>query len=301
MLFSVTLGGDSFFDYGVLVPLVVVIIWYWAQSQKFTRNMVKAAAVLVAVFVGAELMKAILSATGVLDFNFAFQGQNSIIPTRSLAPSITIALQQLLNLQGGNVFGQVVHIHNMATFVDFGLFLAGLVGLVMILARANRSYRQKAGIADDNSFVFVAVAVSYFAVFWIYVLSGYVISTLPNGQIISVENTRYISFMPLLGTVGIIWLLKNYYSKARALVAVLCAVFVICMAVGFSGVNTTYKSGVQMELAPSRASINQIIDILRQNSVSNVLADYWYAPPLTFWSNSEFGLVPQQGCSPPSQ
>jgi hypothetical protein len=207
----------------------------------------------------------------------------------------------LLNLQGGNVFGQVLIVHNLATFVDFGLFLAGLVGLVMILARANRSYRQKAGIADDNSFVFVAIALSYFAVFWIYVLSGYVITTLPNGQIISVENTRYISFMPLLGTVGIIWLLKNYYSKARALLVVLCAVFVICMAVGFSGVNSTYKSGAQMELAPSRDSINQIIDILRQNKVNTVLADYWYAPVLTFWSNNEFGLAAQPTCAPTGQ
>jgi hypothetical protein len=56
VLFSLTLGGDSFFDYGVLVPLFAVIVWYWAQSQKFTRNMVKATALLVAVFVGAELM-----------------------------------------------------------------------------------------------------------------------------------------------------------------------------------------------------------------------------------------------------
>jgi len=301
VLFSITLGGDSFFVYGVLVPLAVVIIWYWAQSQKFTRTMVKAAALLVAVFVGAELMKAILSAANILDFNFAFQGQNTIIPTHSLAPSITFALQQLLDLQGGNIFGQVVHLHNLATFVNFGLFLAGLVGLVMVLVRANRSYRLKAGIADDNNFVFVAIAVSYFVVFWIYVLSGYVITTLPNGQIISVQNTRYISFMPLLGTVGIIWLLKNYYSKARALVAVICVVFVISMAVGFSGVNTAYKSGVQMELAPSRASINQIIDILHQNDVNTILADYWYAPVLTFWSNSQFGLAAQPTCAPTGQ
>lgn len=293
VLFSITLGGDSFFAYGVLVPLAAVIIWYWAQSQKFTRSMVKAMALLAAVFVGAELMKAILSAANILDFNFAFQGQNTIIPIRSLAPSITIALKQLLDLQGGNIFGQIVHLHNIAIFVDFGLFLAGLSGMVMILARANRSYRQKAGIADNDSFVFVAIALSYFAVFWIYVLSGYVITTLPNGQIISVENTRYISFMPLLGTVGIIWLLKNYYGEARALLSVLCAVFVICIAVGFPGVNSTYKSGIQMELAPSRGSINQIIDILRQNNVSTVMADYWYAPPVTFWSDNEFGLVPQ--------
>jgi hypothetical protein len=301
VLFSITLGGDSFFIYGLWVPLLAVIGWYWAQSQKFSRNMVKAVALLVAVFVGAVLMKAILSATNILDFNYAFQAQNSIIPTRSLGPSIGFALQQLLSLQGGNIFGQVLIMHNLATFVNFGLFLAGLVGLVMILVGANRSYRRKAGIADDNSFVFVTIAACYFAVFWIYVLSGYVITTLPNGQIISVENTRYISFMPLLGTVGVLWLLKNYYSKARALVAVLCAALVICMAVGFSGVNSTYKSGVQMELAPSRASIDQIIEIMRQNKVNTVLADYWYAPVLTFWSNNQFGLAAQPTCTPTSQ
>lgn len=301
VLFSITLAGDDFFIYGLFLPLLFVIILFWVQSTKFTRNMVKALLLLGAVYLGAELMKAILSATNILDFNFTFGVQNTIIPTRALGPSLTIALQQLLNLQGANIFGQVIQLHNLAIFVNFGLFLTGMVSLFMILFLANRSFRAKVGIVDSNNYVFSVVAVCYFVTFWIYVLSGYVITTLPNGHIISVENTRCISFMPLLGTVGIIWLIKNYFSEARAFLAVLCAVLIICMAVGFSGVNTLYKSGVQMELAPSRASIDQIIDILRQNNVNTVLADYWYAPVITFWSNNEFSLAAQPTCIPNSQ
>lgn len=301
MLFCITLAGDSFFTYALMLPLLAVIIWYWVQSQKFTANMVKAVALFVAVFIGAGLLKAVLSATHILHFDYSFWGQNTIIPTRALAPSITIAFQQLLNLQGGNIFGQVVHLHNIAIFINFGLFLAGLIGSILVLVQTGKRYRQKTGIADDDYFVFAVIAISYFVVFWIYVLSGYVITTLPSGQIISVENTRYISFIPLLGTVAVMWLLKHYYSKARAFIFVICAVLVMSMVIGFSGFNAAYKGGAQMELAPSRASINQIIDTLQQNNVHTILADYWYAPVITFWSNNEFSLAPVPGCSTGNQ
>jgi hypothetical protein len=299
ILFSITLAGDSFFNYAILLPLLFVIAWYWAQSRQFTANMIKAVGLIVAVIIGAALLKLILSKTGLIYFNYAFWGQNSIVPTSSLAPSLTIALRQLMDLQGGNIFGQVIHHHNLAIFVNFGLLILSIVSLILIIIKTNRNYRMKKGLTDDNNFVFVTMAISYFVVFLIYVLSGYVISVLPNGQIISVENTRYISLLPLISTIGLVWLIKNYYKESKVLLVMICALLLVCIPASYHRVDAAYKSGVQLELAPSRDSINQILYALQSNDVHEVVSDYWYGPVLRFWSNDSINLAQTSGCSLP--
>lgn len=300
ILFCVTLAGDSFFNYAILLPLFLVIAWYWVQSREFTVNMAKAIGLLAGVFIGAALLKIILSAAGLITFNYAFWGPNTIIPISSLAASLGIALQQLMRLQGGFIFGQIVNYHSLATFVNFGLLLVSILSLILILLKAGHSFRNKTGLTDKNNFIIVVMAVSYFVVFLIYTLSGYVITRLPNGQLISDQNTRYISLMPFISIIGLVWLLKNYYKDYRAFLFVILMVLVVGIATSYTGVSTAYNSGSQqLELAPSRASINSIIGILKSNDVHTVLADYWYGPVIGFWSNNSINVAPQEGCSQP--
>ena len=301
LLFVITLAGDSFFNYAILLPLLAVIAWYWVQSRKFTANMVKAVGLLAGVVIGAALLKFILGAAGIINFNYAFWGPNTIIPTSSLAPSMSVALKQVMDLQGGAIFGQVVNYHNLALFVNFGLLIVSVVSLVLILVKSSLSYRKKAGLDDDNNFVFVSMAVSYFVVFFIYALSGYAITTLANGQIISDQNTRYISFMPLISTIGLVWLVKNYYKDHKAFLSIVCVVLVLGIATSYSGVSTAYRSGTnQLELVPPRSSVDSVISTLRSNDVHEVLTDYWYGPVIRFWSNNSINLAQELGCNPSS-
>lgn len=300
ILFSIVLAGDSFFNYAIILPLLVVIAWYWVQSREFTMSMVKAIVLMAAVFVGADALKLVLSKAGIIHFDYSFWGPNVILSTDKVWQSVGVALQQLLQLHGAYIFGQVVNYHNVATFFNFGLVLASIVGLGFILRNANRSYRNKEGLTSNNDFVFAVMAVSYFVAFIIYALSGYAIATLPSGQIVSDQNARYISIMPFISVIALVWLLKNYYKRHIAFIAIICAVLVVGIATSHSAVSAAYSQRTdQLELAPSRTSINNLIGILKNNDVTEVSADYWYGPIIRFWSNSTIGLAQQVGCSPP--
>jgi hypothetical protein len=297
VLFSITLAGDSFFNYAILLPLIAVMAWYWIQSREFTFNMGKALGLIAAVFIGSVLLKDILSVTGIIHFDYTFWGHNAIIPASSLAPSLTVALQQLLQLHGAFIFGQIVYYHNLAAFVNFGLLLASIVSLILILTKAGRSFRHKKGFTEDNNFVIVTMAISFFVTFFVYALSGYAITTL-NGQIVSDQNARYISFLPLISIIGLIWLLKNYYKDHLAFLVMLFLVLVAGIITGHTGVRTAYATGSQnLELAPTRSSINNIVNILNSNDVKEVQADYWYGPVLSFWTSNSILLAPEIGCS----
>lgn len=303
-LFSIVLAGDSFFNYAILLPLLFVMVWYWVQSREFTANMLKALGLLVGVVIGASLLKLVLSKAGIIHFDYTFWGQNSILPTDKIWSAVGVALQQFLDLHGASIFGQVVNYHNLSIFVNFGLTLAGLVGLLHILRDANRNYRNKQGLNDtivagNNDFALVVMAVSYFVVFLIYVLSGYAITTLPNGAIISDQNARYISLMPFISVIGLVWLVKKYYTKHVAFLTVLCLVLVLGIITSYPGISLAYKERAgQLELAPPRSSISNLIGILNQNDIKQVSADYWYGPIIRFWSDSSIGLTKQVGCDP---
>jgi hypothetical protein len=215
-----------------------------------------------------------------------------------LFPSIGIALQQLLQLNGAFIFGQVVNYHNVATFVNFGLLIAGIVALILIISQSARDYRKKSGLTKDYNFVLVTMAISFFVVFFVYALSGYAITTSSTGQVISDNNARYISLMPLISVIGVVWLLKKYYQKHIVLIFGLCLVLVLGIATSYSAIGSTYGSRAdQLELAPSRATINSIDSILEANDVTKISADYWYGPVIGFWTNDSINLAQEVGCN----
>jgi hypothetical protein len=303
VLFSIVLAGDSFFNYAILLPLLVVIAWYWVQSKEFTVRMAKAIGLMVAVVIGAKALKFVLETAHIIHFDYTYWGPNVLLPTAKLWQSMAVALQQVLDLHGAAIFGKVVFYHNLSLFINFGLVIAGLVSMFFILAEANQNYRIKKGLGDDitnNSFVFTVMAVSYFVVFFIYSLSGYAIATLPNGQIIDDHNARYISLMPLISVIGLMWLLKKYYPKHFAFQSILCIVLILGIATSYTAISRTYADrSAQLELAPSRSTVDSLVDILKQNNVKKVTADYWYGPVIRFWSNKTIGLAQQVGCAPP--
>jgi hypothetical protein len=297
VLFIITLAGDSFFTYAILLPLGVVIVWYWIQSQKFTTHMMKALALMVGTYICAAVLKLILGAAGIIFFDYGFWHQNIILPTSRLWQSLGIALTQTIELHGANIFGQVIELRNAGLFINFGLMLAGIISLVLILSRANKNYRAKKGLADNNDFVLVVMAISFIVVFLIYVVSGYAIATLPNGQVVDAKNARYISLLPLITVIGLIWMLKTYYNK-RAIFLCLCVVLVGSIVTSYPRVHNDYAtSAKQLELAPPRASIDQIVDTLKQNHVTAIVSDYWYGPVMRFWTNNGVDLAPQVGCN----
>jgi len=297
VLFIITLAGDSFFNYAILLPLAVVIGLYWVQSRRFTINMVKALGLTIGTFVGATLLKVALEAGGIIHFDYGFWGPQTILPVTRIWQSVGVALTETLQMHGAYILGQVINFKNVAVFINFGLMIVGISGLLMILARANRSYRKQDELSSDYSFVLVVMAVSFFVIFLMYAVSGYAIATLPSGQIVSAKNARYISFLPLITAIGLVWILKNYYAKHTLFTVLICLALLTGIVTSYPSIRTAYLSHTQdLELAPPRESVDQIVDILKQNKVTKVTTDYWYGPVVRFWSNESILVTPQVGC-----
>lgn len=69
LLFGLVLAGDSLFYYAILLPILLVIIWYWIQSTRFTTGMVRAIGLVIATVTGASVTKLIASSSGLITFN----------------------------------------------------------------------------------------------------------------------------------------------------------------------------------------------------------------------------------------
>ena len=212
-------------------------------------------------------------------------------------PSFSVALKEALDMHGAYIFNQVLNYHGLATFVNFGLLIVGLVSFGLIISKTNQNFRKQKGLDDENNFVIVVMTISFFVTFLVFAISGYAIATLSTGQIVSAQNARYISLLPLVTVIALVWMLKNYYAKHTALLYVLCVVLVGGIFTSHPAVKNAYTSGEQkLELSASRDSINQIIYHLKENDVKQVSVDYWYGDVLRFWAHDTIGIAPVLGC-----
>lgn len=297
LLFVIILGGDSFFYYAIMLPLLLAIAWYWIQGRQFTRSMVKAIGLLGGVFIGTALLKYILEAAGIITFDYGFWGQNTILPTAKLWQGIGVALKETLDMHGAHIFNEVLDSSNLTIFINFGLLLSSLAGLLLIISKVNRSFRNQTGLTDKNNLVIFVMAISFFVTFLIFAVSGYSIATLSNGQIVSAENARYISLLPLITALSLVWLLKNYYSKHTAFICALCVVLVSGIVVSRPTISKYYRSDThKLEISASRDSIDQILTHLKNNNVTQIFADYWYSDTLYFWSNHTLNIQGPVSC-----
>lgn len=285
VLFCLTLAGDGLFYYAILLPLILVIAWYWIQSREITVSMAKAIGLVVGVIIGAALIKVLLTASGTIIFNSSGGHFSHLTTTLTPIASVGIALKQLMELQGGFIFGQVVRPHNLAIFLNFVILAISIIGLILIIVKASRSYRNKKGFIDNNNFIFVTMAVSYFVLFFLYILSGSLAIWL-------------ISFLPLISIIGFVWLLKNYYREHRAFLFIIFTVLLISIAASYPNTSSAYKLEAQQE-STARTSINSIITILKSNNVHEIVTGGYYGPPIRFWSNNSIGIAIQQGCGQP--
>lgn len=297
-LFAILLAGDGFFNYSVVAPLFLVMAWYWWRSRVVTRDMLKAVGVLVAVVVGAAIVKFLLAVTGVIYFDYDFLGKPTVLASDLLGPSVQIALKQLMELQGGSIFSRTLSISNLAVFINLGVLVSGITGLIMILRRAHRDYGNKKPLANDNNFILVAMAAIYFAILLEYIFSGYVVTKMGDGPIVSFMNTRYITFMPLITIIGCVWFLKNYYSQRKYLIA-LSLVLTAGIISWYPNAGPAYALEDSQKPVPSKASVDQIIGILDENKVGKIVTDFWYGPPIRFWSNDRIKYAPQINCNRP--
>lgn len=298
LLFCVLLAGDSFFIFSIVGPLVFVIFWYWFQSKKFTVNMGRVLGLVAGIVVGSVIIKWVFAALKLVYFDYVFLGKPTVVSYENLGPSLQVTLRQLVELQGGTIFGEVVSIKQLLAFINLGILIIGFVGLTLILVQAGKAYRASKQLAKNNEFVIVVLAASYFAVLLDYVLSGYAVIKMPDGHIIDFMNTRYLTLLPLITIASFIWVLQRYYSELRYGV-MLCMILVVGIIAYHPTVKTAYALQNQNKPVPSKASVDELIGYLTANHIDEIVTDFWYGPPIRFWSSDKIQYAPVITCKYP--
>jgi len=295
LLFSLVLAGDDLFYFVILLPIVIAILFYCIQSRKFNLTIFKSLCLLLVVSISALLEKSLASLSGLIIYakqdNFALK----VVNYKYLSDSIGVAFRQLLNLEAANIFSKSINKSTLFLFLNLGLFIIGLTGLILILIHASKRFI-KGGITDSNYFILFALSLSFFMAFTVYVISGQVV-TLQNNHLVSLSQFRYITIMPLLNIVGVIYIIKKYYNRHLAVYLVL-GVLLISMVFAYPTIGGEYKSVTQND-SPSRASLVSVTNKLESNHVKVALTGYWYGVSVRFWSDNKIQVAPKSGCNTP--
>jgi|GEM_PF-2402166 len=296
-LFVLVLAGDSFFNYSAALPILIVVAWMGWRTKAITDGMLRVVGLVFLAMFGATVLKWLLAALGIIYFDHAFLPKPTIVSYDHLLPSIWVSLRQLMELQGGLVFGQPLRVGGAAYFINLAILLGGTYGIGLLLFRLLKRRLNTKWFEAENNFALSILAVCYVVVLLLYIVSGYVVTEF-EGRIVDYMNTRYITFLPLITVAGFVWLLIDRCKSVKIPVA--AGVLVLLGMVLYApSVTANYATAIANKPSPTRASVDEIIGILAKNGVSKVVTDFWYGPPIRFWSNNVIRYAPQIQCDRP--
>jgi hypothetical protein len=295
-LYTLTCAGDSFFLYTVTPALLLTLgLCYWKYPSSTTRNeYIKWAALAV---IGSSLVAVMLShlldAVGVIVPYTDPIFKPHILPLSHLAPSIAIAFTELLDMFGANIFGRDITTANALVFFNFALLITGIVGLVQIIWHSTFAKKRSTAKRGEIPFILLAVAITYFMIIGVYIISDLVVRQTASGAIVSAGQARYLSFLPLLLGFGVVYALRSVgKSVGKSAIFWLVALIVIAMSTGLIRQNLTYDLGMRnSEITVAQTAAAQHIKLL--------VGGYWYGVGVKFWSNNQIDYASVVGCNIP--
>lgn len=298
ILYILSIAGDSLLQYAFSLPIIALIILYWVQSRRFTVGMWHAMAAVIVANVLGLLVKEAIEVLSVVTLYKDAVFSTRILPIEGLAPSLSIAATQTLNLQGANVFSRALSPDNLFVFVNFVILAVGIVGILLSLLRIIRNFYGSKPITHENSFILGVLGLSFISILAIYILSGQVVKFLPGGEIINAGQARYITLVPFLSIVGVAFLLKRYYSKHRYLLIAISLAFIGVFIVASKGIRAEQNS-LDLPAANWRYSVEQAVETLEKNEVKLAITGYWYGSPASFRSNNQIEFASIAACNLP--
>jgi len=284
VLFSIALAGDSLLLYCFCLPLLAAVGIYWLQSRKITIAMVQASVGVVVSVLLAEIISSLVDKAGIVSYYYDSNFSAHTVPVSQLSFSVTTALQQALSLHGAYIFGlPQISVSQLLIFLNFALLIVAVAGFYLVLRRVIPIWRFK-NIYEDNNYVLMVLAISFFLTFAVYILSDQVVHALPGGGLAVSGQQRYISILPLLSVAGVVTVLQTYYARHRALRMALPIVILLVSLLAVPYIRTSQNAG-DAYTSSDRNTINQIIATAHQNDVSVLLTGYWYGATSQFWSH----------------
>lgn len=301
LLFALTVAGDSFFLYTASVSLLLALASFWvsrSRANKSSHNYVQAAGLVVVASALALIIREGVKVTGIALYHTDTAYLPHILPLNHLGPSISTALTQFLDLYGANIFDQKMTPTNSLVFLNFGLFLLGLAGLVYILADTLRQVQQKEvlrRIGFVRLFALGSITLTGILTFLFYVASDQVVTESPTGVITSAGQERYLTLLPFLVVVGVVYIVWRKHDAKRVVtlglpLTILSIIALCSLTIKHSHV---FDSGLRTDPIAIASSA-------KANHIPLLVTGYWYASATQLWSGGTVKFAAVGSCNVPT-
>ena len=301
LLFSLTAAGDSFFIYTVCSSLLLVLAFYWLageQTAKLREQYGRAAAYAVGFSVLAFVIRFTVSLLGIAKYYTAGVFKPHILPINHLAPSVSTATTQVLNLFDGNIFGLAIRPGNSLVFLNFLLLLAGLVGLVYMLRDSLGAAGRPALFKRLNFariFSLAVISLTFFVTYIAYIAADLVVMPDANGNIVSFNQERYLAIAPFLLVAGIVYFIWCRFDLLRPIFVGVPVIILLGLLINSPVIKRNHIYDGSMRAGPMA-----VAQAAQTNHVRLLVTGYWYGSSTRFWSHGQIMFAGIANCNIPS-
>ncbi len=283
ILLCLALAGDELVLFCFIIPIILSIILYILKGHKINRRLFLSLSLVGGVFLFSFILNDLIQHVGIADYYYAAVFSPHTVPLNELSFSFTTATRQLLKLTGANIFGlPKISSGTIILFVNFALLASAVMGFCILLKQS--LFDRKKENFEVKDLILVALAISFFLIFGVYILSGQVVHLTPSGTLVSSSQFRYMSLMPLLAIIGIVYLFKQLFKRLDLLIVGFSILSIIIMGISLPYISKN-ESSLNNKTANARNVINEIINTSAHNHVNFLLTGYWYGATTRFWSN----------------
>lgn len=299
ILFSLVVASDKYFLYVIapilfIVALIYVAIHSWHQSKLQYQMAIKVALVPATALAALSLIK-IFEILGLFVYDTLSGAKIAIVQKDMLYPSIRIATEQLLNMTGADIFGQRISLSFIGALGSLLVVMTSTLGLLLSLWHHACATLRSTRETNAQDLFMIGISIISCSVFIVYIISGQVVVTLPDGSISNAGQERYLAMLPFLMVIGLVWMYQNILKTANSKI-ILIIIMIFSMIFGSQYAYTQYRSRNTISEA-WKTSFNSVIQKLDEEQVTVVATGHWYGATLRFWSGGNISPVVIQNCN----
>jgi hypothetical protein len=295
ILMAVSIAGDTLLLYVFCGAPLLTLLIIWLKNKTLSRTMLLVGAAVLATALLSILIRKAIAFIGIANYYLSSQFETRIAPYELLGPGFTKATEQLLGLFGADIFGLSVSASFSIFFINFALFIIGIIGVVLMI----RASLKKKPLAIENtkfdySFFNLSLAFSAIIVFIAYIFAGQVLYIGADGEILNANQERYITLIPIVLVFAIVFIIKHYYNSLL-IKSVLATGLIVAMALSTGAVLDRYDPYVKGADARN-ANATAIGEVARSKNIDLLVTSDNMGSVIQFWSSNAATYAPLMEC-----
>lgn len=271
VLVAVAAAGDSLILYLCIACAVGIVAYQWMIDRlpKNSHALFKLIAYMLFPVLCAILLRSLTSAVGI-DLYKDSSFELKIIPYENIASTISIVVNDFINLMNANVFGHAIDMSIGAKMMSFTLIVAGIASSVYFASRRVRT--------RSDAFLLICILISLVVV-GLYVFSG--LAATSSGSVLTSSGAiRYLTFIPIVYALIVARLIPSAGLLRRKLLIVVSIMTLIAAPSVFQ----EYRGFVGAQRA-QHILIHRIANYLYDKEVATVASGYWYSSTTKLYSS----------------